>query len=387
MGVSLTGVVIAIYWAKLGFSAPHIGILTTFGLLGGAAATLAMSFWADSLGRRNSLLLLALFSIGGAVALMLKLHFLVLCGAVFLGMVNGMGRDRLASFSIEQSILSSVSTVHERTKAFAWYSLVMDIGHALGSLLGSLPFLLRTKWAVSEILSYQAVFAFYGFLLFVCMLCYLSLSRKVEVQKDPTQKISKQSQKRVMKFAGISFLDALGGGFLTSALVSYWFYKKFGVTEEVIGLIFFGARIANAVSFLGAAWLAKKIGLVNTMVFTHIPSNIVLMLVAFAPSLWMAILFYLIRESFVEMDVPTRQSYIASIVEPHERTFAIGILNVTRTLGWGLSPALAGQAMKGLSLSAPFFIGSSIKIFYDLILYKNFRHISEEDPSGLRPSG
>ncbi len=378
MATALTGIIVAIYWAKVGLSVFQIGILTTVGLGGGTLATLGVSLLGDHWGRKRILLLISFLSIGGGIALAFISSFYLLCGVTFLGMVNGMGRDRMAAFSLEQSILSSVSTVKERTWSFATYTLIVDIGHALGGLAAGIPFLLRSYVQVSDVISYQWSFLVYSFFLLVSVFCYFGLSRSVELDPNQPKNISHASLERVRKFSSISFFDALGGGFLTSSLVAYWFFKTYGVTEEVIGILFFASRIANAFSLVAATKLSEKIGLINTMVFTHIPASVLLIVIAFAPPFWMTCLLFLFRECLVEMDVPTRQSYLASIVSPHERTFALGMVGSVRNLGWTISPSIAGFFMKGLSLSAPFFVGSSIKIFYDLWMYKVFRKIHPE---------
>ena len=375
MGVSLIGTVVAIYWATVGFNSAQIGILVTLGLAGGTLATFCVSFFADKWGRRRMLLTLSFFSCAGGIFLALNPSFTVMCVVTFIGMINGMGRDRMAAFSLEQSLLAQTQDTHTRTKVFATYNLIQDIGHASGSLLAGLPFLFRKIFTIEAVHSYQLTLVFYAFLLLIGGIFYLGLPKEIEIKNRINQKISPDSLRKIKNFGALSFLDSLGGGFLTGALISYWFFKRFGVTEETIGFLFFLARIANGASFLVAAWLSKKIGLVNTMVFTHIPASIFLMIVPFMPSFWLAALLYLLRECLVEMDVPTRQSYLASIVSDHERTFTLGIVNVIRNLAWATSPVMAGYAMRVMALSTPLFAGPSIKICYDLLLYKMFRKI------------
>jgi MFS family permease len=170
-------------------------------------------------------------------------------------------------------------------------------------------------------------------------------------------------------------LDAFGGGFLTDALVAYWFFLRFGVAEASLGFLFFAVHLLNAASHLGAAWLARRIGLVNTMVFTHLPSSLFLIAAAFAPSVKWAVLLFLCREALVEMDVPTRQSYVAAVVLPNERTFASGITNLARNVFWAIGSSLAGFFMQNVAFSAPLVIGGGAKISYDLLLYRAFRKL------------
>jgi MFS family permease len=170
-------------------------------------------------------------------------------------------------------------------------------------------------------------------------------------------------------------LDSLGGGFLTASLVSWFFYRRFGVGEGSLGLLFFAARLLNALSHLGAAWLAKRIGLVNTMVFTHIPSSLFLITVAFAPNFAIASILFLLREGLVEMDVPTRQSYVMAVVRPEERTIASGVTQLVRMSMWAVGPAIAGWSMQTFSLGAPLGIAATMKISYDILLWGAFRHV------------
>jgi predicted MFS family arabinose efflux permease len=186
---------------------------------------------------------------------------------------------------------------------------------------------------------------------------------------------SPQSRSTVHRIAALFAVDAFGGGFLTDALVSYWFFHRFGLTEQALGLLFFVVHVLNATSHLGAAWIAQRIGLVNTMVFTHLPSSVFLVAVPLASSAKWAIALFLLRETFVEMDVPTRQSYVAALVKPHERAYASGLTNITRTGAWAAASALSGFVMQRLAFSAPLVIGGTLKIAYDLLLYRNFHHL------------
>ena len=170
-------------------------------------------------------------------------------------------------------------------------------------------------------------------------------------------------------------LDSLGGGFLNTSMIAYWFLERFAMSEGRVALLFFAARVLNAASHVAAAWLAKRIGLVNTMVATHLPSSLFVMLVPIAPSAAVASALFLVREALVEMDVPTRQSYLMAIVRPEERTLASGVTSVTRNLGWAAGPSLAGVLMQHVAMSAPLYVGSALKIAYDLILYRSFRNI------------
>jgi MFS family permease len=391
LSIGLSGVLLAVYLSAAGWDASRIGLLVAAGLAGTAVATLAVSFLAERLGRRRTLVILSLLSVFGAISLAATTTFPALLAAAFIGMVNGMGRDRGAAFSLDQATLPETLPPEARTQAFAGYNLVLDAGHALGSLLASLPFALRRWEGLALLDSYRATWLLSAVVGLVALGLYALLSRRVEAARPATpQKLSPQSKRVVAKLASLTAMDSLGGGFLTGALVSYWFFRRFGVGEELLGPLFFAARIANALSYLGAAWLARRIGLVNTMVFTHIPSSLFLIAVPFAPTFPLAVALFLARESLVEMDVPTRQSYLTGVVQPAERAFASGITNLARSTAWAVAPSFAGYAMKAVSLSSPLFIGGGIKIAYDLLLFVAFRRLKPpEETAGRRltPAG
>ncbi|MBZ0125108.1 MAG: MFS transporter, partial [Rhodocyclaceae bacterium] len=204
----------------------------------------------------------------------------------------------------------------------------------------------------------------------------LALSPAAETGAEgPRRPVSPQSKKIIWKISALFAIDSIAGGFLGSALLSYFFFERFAVSAALIGGLFFAARVLNALSHLGAAWLAERIGLVNTMVFTHIPSSILLASVAFAPNFWVAALLFLLREGLVEMDVPTRQSYVMAVVAPEERTYASGVTHLVRLGGWAVAPSFAGWLMQAASLAAPLFIGAGMKIAYDLLLWRAFRKL------------
>ena len=179
-------------------------------------------------------------------------------------------------------------------------------------------------------------------------------------------------------------LDSIGGGFLSSSLVAYWFFQQYGTSDVQLAWLFFSARVLNVLSHVAAAWIARRIGLLNTMVFTHLPSSVVLMLAPFAPTAGIAAALFLAREALVEMDVPTRQSYVLAVVPPSSRTYASGMTNVTRNAGWAVGPLVGGMAMQHLALAAPLLIGGSLKTLYDVALYRSFRHLRPpEEEVGL----
>jgi MFS family permease len=375
----LTGVVLGIYLFRVGLSSFNIGVIVAAGLLGSALATIGVTAKADRAGRRRTLVVLSLLGAIGALALAFTPALPVLLVMAFVGMLNGTGADRSAAFTLEQAIIPGLVPDTSRTWGLAWYNVVLDTAGSLGALAAALPILLQRWLALPLLASYRTVFFGCSFLGVVGATLYPFASAAVEVSKSATEApphhLLPASKKVVTKLASLFSLDAFGGGFLTDALVAYWFFRRFGVAEESLGLLFFAVHLLNAVSHLAAAWLARRIGLVKTMVFTHLPSSLFLVAAAFAPSLKVAILLFLFREALVEMDVPTRQSYVAAVVLPSERTFASGIANLARNIFWAVGSSAAGFLMQNVAFSAPLVIGGAAKISYDLLLYRGFRNL------------
>jgi MFS family permease len=374
----LTGVVLGIYLFRVGLSSFNIGMVIAAGLAGSALATVGVTIKADRAGRRRTLIVLSLLGAVGALALALTPPVPLLLLMAFVGMLNGTGTDRSAAFSLEQAIIPGLVPGTSRTWGLSWYNVVLDTAGSLGALAAALPLLLQRWLALPLLTSYRAVFFGCAFLGLVGAILYPFASAAVEVSKSAAEApphVSPATKKVVAKLAGLFSLDAFGGGFLTDALVAYWFFRRFGVAEESLGVLFFAVHLLNAASHLGAAWLARRIGLVNTMIFTHLPSSLFLVAAAFAPSLKVAVLLFLCREALVEMDVPTRQSYVAAVVLPNELTFASGVTNLARNIFWALGSSVAGFLMQNVVLSAPLVIGGGAKISYDLLLYRAFRKL------------
>lgn len=375
LATGMMGVLLGIYLAQVGLEVIRIGLIISAGLLGAATATLVVTLSGDRWGRRRALLLLTLLSMVGGIMAALFSEQLFLSMAAFLGMLNGMGRDRGASLVLEQAILPLTVTAQERTQVFAWYNLLQDVGHALGGLLAGIPALLRLG-GVEEEVSFRLTMLLYASLYLPVFGAYLRLSTLTETVRTPERLIlSPQSRVILTKISALFAVDSIAGGFVGTALVSFYFYSRFGVNEVVLGILFLGARLANALSHLGAAWLAKRIGLVNTMVFTHIPSSLLLMTVAIAPNFGIAALLFILREGLVEMDVPTRQSYVMAVVHPQERTFAAGVTHLVRMGGWAIAPSIAGWLMQSVAPAIPLLIGATMKIGYDILLYSAFKAI------------
>src|SRR6266852_4533629 len=302
--------------------------------------------------------------------------------SLFFGMVNALGRDRGPAYALEQAILPQTTTPERRTFLLAWYALTLDGGLALGSLLAGAPHLLRTHWLWASQPAYRAAWILAACLSLLSAILSASLSSRMELPGSDRAgsfsllpKVKPESRRRITRLALLTGMDSFGGGFLTTALVSFWFFRRFGIGEQYLGPLFFGARVANAASHLVEAWLAGLLGLLNSIVLTHLPSSLFLMAVPFAPNFAWATVLFLCREALVEMDVPTRQSYIVAVVEPGERAVATGMSVLTRNVAYATAPVGAGLAMSGLSFASPLFFGAGIKIAYDILLYVSFRRI------------
>ena len=383
LATSFVGVLLGVYLAEIGLDAGTIGGIVSAGLAGAALATLFVTFFAGRLGHRGILLAIALLSAAGGIALAFSSHPLVLGAAALFGMVNGMGRDRGAALVLEQAVLPATVGEVERTMAFARYNVLQDVGHALGALAAGLPGLIQESGMLTPAPALRWSLLAYAAVSLAPAAAYLRLSPAVEMPDVPrVTRLSPGSRKVLWKLSSLFAIDSLAGGFLTTALLSLFFHQRFGVGLDAIGPLFFGARMANAVSHLAAARLARKFGLVRTMVFTHIPSSLLLLSVAYAPSFPVAALLFLLREGLVEMDVPTRQSYVMAVVRPNERTVASGVTHLVRMGAWAVAPAFAGVVMEDVSLVLPLAIGACGKIAYDLLLWRAFRHLKppEERP-------
>jgi MFS family permease len=377
--IGLLGVVLGVFLYREGLSTIAIGLVIAAGLAGAAVGTVFVTLAADRLGRRATLFMLSLLTVVGTLPLIFHAHLPFLVPLAFIGMLNGMGTDRSAAFALEQAVIPGLVSDEKRTWTLAWYNMVLDASGALGALAAGIPFLEQRFWGWDLATSYRTLFLGCAALNIISGVLYLFLSADVEVVQAGVPKkhvaISHEAKSTVARLAALFALDSMGGGFLTDALVSYWFFRRFGIAENKLGLLFFAVHVLNALSHLGAAWLAKRIGLLKTMVFTHLPSSIFLIAAAFAPSATWAIVLFLLRESLVEMDVPTRQSYVSAVVRPSERTFASGVTNLTRNLSWAAASSVAGLFMQRIAFSAPLLLGGGLKIVYDVLLWRAFRHV------------
>jgi MFS family permease len=341
-----------------------------------------MTTSADRIGRRRILvagagLMLfasALFAGTDKVALLLI--------AATVGVISPSGYEVGPFLSVEQAALSEIVPDEMRTEVFGWYNLVGSFATAAGALTGGGLTQVLQQFGVIPLNSYRMVVVLYGLIGVLMGLLFTRLSAAVETAHLGTPQIRSRfglhrSAGVVLKLSALFGLDAFAGGFVLQSIVAYWFHVRFCVEPAVLGAIFFGANILAGISALSAAWIAARIGLVNTMVFTHLPSNVLLMLVPLMPNLPLAIVVLLARFSISQMDVPPRQSYTMAVVTPDERSAAAGVTGIARSIGAAISPVFTGGMLSNpVLLGAPFFVAGGLKVIYDVLLYRSFRGVA-----------
>jgi MFS family permease len=378
-------VILVFYLVSLGLTEAQVGILLTLTLAGDIAISLLLTTRADRIGRRRMLIVGAILmaAAGVAFASTKNLIFLIIAGTI--GIISPSGHEVGPFLSIEQAALSHVVPARNRTEVFAWYTLAGSAATALGALCGGAAAGIVQKASLSTSDSYRVVVLLYAALGVALAFLFTRLSSSTEVEPSAAEGngVSARdflgvgrSRAIVLKLSSLFALDSFGGGFVVQSFAAYWFYLRFGVPAVKLGLIFFWANVLAGISALLASRLATRIGLVRTMVVTHLPSNVLLILVPLMPTLGLAVLVLLVRFSISQMDVPTRQSYTMAVVRPEERSAAGGIAGVARTAGAAISPIFAGFLFSRPALiDIPFFIAGTLKIAYDLVLYREFAAI------------
>ena len=388
-------VVLMLYLVQVGLSETRIGLLLTLTLLGDTFISLWITTTADRIGRGRMLMVGAVLMVFAGILFALTGNFILLLIAATIGVISPGGNEVGPFLSIEQASLSQIVSNERRTQVFAWYNLVGSFATALGSLAGGALAQTAQGFGVSPLGSYRMIVLSYAAMGLILGLLFTRLSPAVEISPQaappifspPVKKLFglHRSRSVVFKLSALFSIDAFAGGFVLQSIVAYWFHVRFNVQPALLGGIFFGANILAGLSALSAAWVASKIGLVRTMVFTHIPSNILLILVPLMPNLPLAIAMLLLRFSISQMDVPTRQSYTMAVVNPDERSAAAGITGIARTTGASLAPVFTGPLLAHAALlSVPFFLSGGLKIVYDLLLYRSFRAIKppeEKEPT------
>ncbi len=371
-------VLLGIYLEALGYRATHVGGVLMATLLGSALLSLLFAAVADRWGRRRVLAGSAgLMAIAGTIYALGAPYPVLILGALTgtLGTTSGEVGPFL---SLEQAILPETCPDTRRTQLFSLYNLQGSVAASLGALCAGLPALFHGWFGIERLTGLKLMLVLYALLALATLWLFLRLSPGVEVGKNRSS-IGRaplhRSRRIIFGLSALFGLDSLAGGFVVQTLIAFWFFRRWGAGPEVLGPLFLAAGLLQAASYLVAAKVAGRIGLLNTMVFTHLPANVLLMLIPAMPSLELAVACLLLRMSLSQMDVPTRQSYIVAVVDPEERTAAASLTNVARNVAQATTPGLAGYAMEVLSLGLPFLLGGGLKIVYDLLLLAAFRHV------------
>ncbi|HUS16907.1 MAG TPA: MFS transporter [Chloroflexia bacterium] len=385
LAYGLSSVLLAIMLRDLGLSRSEVGDVLTAALVGGIWSTAAAAFLADRLGRRRLLLLFAglMAAAGGAFAVFANPW--ALGAAALLGTISPTSSETAPFLSLEQAILPQVTPAAQRTDVFARYNLVALLAVAGGALLAGLPGVLAPP-GPERLVAERAMFAVYAALAIGAAALFWGLSPAVELAPVADVTAARPaalgpSRGIVLRLAGLFALDALGGGFAVQSILALWFHERFALDLSTLGGVFLAANLASALSLLVAPRLAARFGLVNTMVFTHLPSNLLLMAVPFMPTAGWAVAALLARQTLSQMDVPTRQAYTMQVVTPAERPAAAGVTSIARSAASAAGPTLAGRAleMAPLALGLPFLLAGGLKIVYDLSLWAVFRRVGARD--------
>lgn len=382
-GYGFLAVVLVLYLVAAGLDPLAVGIVLTLTLIGDTLISLWLTTNADRLGRRRVLVVGAVLMIAAGIVFAWTswLPLLVLAGAI--GVISPTGNEVGPFLAVEQAALTQTVPDRRRTSTFAWYNLVGYVATASGALGAGLLSQALLDGGLEALAAYRAIVLGYAVIGGLLALGFWRLGGGIEA---PPATVSTDGIRRrfglgrsksvVLKLSVLFSIDAFGGGFIPQSLMAYWFHIQFGADPAQLGAIFFGANLLAAASSLSAARLAARFGLINTMVFTHIPSNVLLFLVPLMPTLPLAVAVLLVRFSLSQMDVPTRQSYVMAVVDPDERSAAAGVTGVARTTGAAISPSFASVLMASAGYAAlPFYLAGGFKIAYDLLMYREFRNV------------
>lgn len=379
----LVSLLLPAYLTAIGFNPFQVGVIATATLVGSAALTLVVGTIAHRYGRHHLLVAAALLMIGTGIGFLIEQNYWPLLAIAFVGTLNPSAGDVSVFLPLEQALLAEVVEDRHRTSVFAAYSLVGSLVAALGSLAAGFPDLLRALVPMSLTMALQFMFAVYTLLGLATYYLYRRMPAPPERTHAERQRPLGPSKGIVLTLAGLFSIDAFGGGFFVQSLLALWFFKRFGLSLSAAASIFFWTGVLSSLSYIAATRLSKRIGLINTMVFTHLPSNLCLILMPFAPSLWVAVALLFARFALSQMDVPARGSYVMAVVTPPERAAAASVTAVPRSLAAAISPSIAGYLLGLSSFGWPLIIGGALKSLYDVLLLLMFRQVRppEERPA------
>jgi MFS family permease len=376
-GYGYLAVALGLYLQQLGFSAVGVGIVLTAAVAGSAVMNVLWALFADRLGRRRTVATMAaLMVVGGLVFAFTDRASLLVLGALT-GTISATSAEVGPFVTVEQAILPQTAPAERRTWLFSLYDTLGTLAGAAGALFtGTVG--LFARLGLTGASAYRPLFVLYAGIGLLNLVLFLGLSGAVE--SAPVEGARRvvglhRSTGAVAKLSALFGMDAFAGGFVLQSIVAYWFHVRWGLSPATLGLLFFWVGVLSGLSLLAAGWMARRFGLLNTMVFTHLPSNLLLVLVPLAPAAWLAVLLFLARMSVSQMDVPTRKSYTMAIVEPDERTAAAGVTNLARTAAGAVSPVLSGAAIAAGALALPFLVAGGLKVVYDGLVYLAFRGV------------
>jgi MFS family permease len=382
-GDGFATIVLPAYLLEIGFDPFQIGLVAASALLGSAAATLTIGFLAPRYDLRTLLLLCAALMVVTGVAIPSSQHFAFIAAVAFIGTMNPTTGDIGVHVPLEHAALAKRAADQDRTRVFARYSLIGALAIAAGALASAAPDVL-VRWGLGKTAALQAMFYVYAALGLAGAALYSCLPRAPAKESAPRIAPLGPSRGTVYKLAALFSLDSFAGGFAVQSLVALWLFERFELSLAAASLFFFWSNVLAAFSYPVAARLGQRFGLVNTMVFTHIPSSICLILAALSPNLTVVLALLLVRSALSQMDVPTRTSYVMAVVTPAERTAAASVTAVPRSLASSISPAFAGALLSTSFAGLPLIICGTLKIVYDLALLFSFRHIKPPEETARR---
>jgi MFS family permease len=382
-GDGFVSLLLPLYLITLGLTSFEVGAITTGTLLGSGALTLLVGMHAYRMRFRTLLVMASLLMAATGIGFALFTQFWPLLVIAVVGTLNPSSGDVSVFLPLEQAVLARLATDRQRTAVFARYSLVGALVGAVGALFAGSSELLTGLLNFSATTAMQALFLLYGLLGLAAALIYRKLPAALETETGTPAAPLQQSRRIVCTLAALFSLDAFGGGFIVQSMLALWLFQKFELSIAVAGSIFFWTGVFSALSYLVAVRIADRIGLVNTMVFTHLPSSVLLILVPFVPSLTWVIVLLLVRSALSQMDVPTRSSYVMAIVTPGERAAAASITSVPRSLAASVSPLFAGYLLGVSTFGWSLVIAGGVKIVYDLLLLGTFRTVRPPEETGV----
>jgi MFS family permease len=378
-------VVLGVYLDRLGLDPTRIGVVLTAAIAGSAVMTVGWSLFADRYGRRRTISTMAILMVIGGLAFAFAHSFAILVLAGFTGTISATSSEVGVFQTVDQAMLPQTAPDTRRTWLFAVYNTLATFGGALGALFAASVGVFE-RLGLTGPDAYRPLFVLYAVVGLANLGLFAGLTEKLELAKvhgDRRFLGIHRSRTIVARLAALFGLDAFAGALVVQSLVAYWFFIRWGLDPTQLAVLFFAVNVLSGLSLLAAGWLAARFGLLNTMVFTHLPSNVLLMLVPLMPSAGLAVAAFLLRMSISQMDVPTRQSYTMAVVDPDERTATAGLTNVARTVSSAFSPLVTGMAFAAGSFGLPFLLAGALKIAYDGLVYVTFRGV--RPPEEVRP--